>query len=230
MLFSRFTSVEPWLHHKHCSAGDPAASTGRQWLSPLPLEPAVCERCKRISWERSLGGYQHPCAAPERQKLSPPGSMAVWDTLPQLTDLPPASRHRRESELPTETMSRFQTWLRCRGSGRSPKKRRSAPHPEHPEAEAALRPAPPREARHPADGAARRQRGRPAGGRGSLLQTPGAASRVDAPLGAGSLTGAIPLQCRRPGASPTTHGLSSTASSAPRARPLQLPASSSSSH
>lgn len=50
--------------------------------------------------------------------------------------LPAASRHRRGSQLPTETMSRFQTWPRRRGSGRSPRRSRSAPHPEHPRAKA----------------------------------------------------------------------------------------------
>lgn len=47
-----------------------------------------------------------------------------------------ASRHRYGPELQTETMNRFQTWPSRRGSGRSPRRSRSAPLREHPWAKA----------------------------------------------------------------------------------------------
>lgn len=47
-----------------------------------------------------------------------------------------ASRHRYGPQLQTETMNRFQTWPSRRGSGRSPRRSRSAPLREHPRAKA----------------------------------------------------------------------------------------------
>lgn len=93
----------------------------------------MCDPLKNISFKEPL--------FEKRKKKDRPGLPVGWNnhTPPPASASPylvAASRHSRGSELPTGTMSRFQTWPRLRGSGRSPRRRRSAPLPEHPRAEA----------------------------------------------------------------------------------------------